>query len=92
MQGTQPLDARPISPRRYDPRSPAFFDEFGAFLLEARALDELALQRSQRAARQSGERFDLVLTKLGLVSESDLCDHLGKFLRIPMIEPRDIPL
>ena len=92
MQGTQPLNARPISPRRYDPRSAAFFDEFGAFLLEARALDELALQRSQRAARQSGERFDLVLTKLGLVSETDLCDHLGKFLRIPVIEPRDIPL
>ncbi len=92
MKGARSSNARELSPRRYDPRSAAFFEEFGAFLLEGRALDELALQRSQRAARQSGERFDLVLTKLGLVSETDLCDHLSKFLRIPLIEPRDIPL
>jgi general secretion pathway protein E len=75
-----------------DASGPAFVENFGAFLLKERAIDELALQRSQRAARQSGERFDHVLTKLGLVSEMDLCAHLGKFLQIPVINAQDIPL
>jgi general secretion pathway protein E len=65
---------------------------FGAFLVEEKAIDELALQRSLRAAAQSGERFDHVLTKLGLVPEADLCAHLAKFLEIPRIEPAEIPL
>ncbi|MCX7898588.1 MAG: GspE/PulE family protein [Methylocystis sp.] len=79
-------------PRRVDAHSPEFAEAFGAFLLAERAIDELALQRSQRAARQSGERFDHVLTKLGLVSEADLTTHLGKFLNIPVIEQKDLPL
>ncbi|OBS52682.1 secretion system protein E [Methylosinus sp. 3S-1] len=65
--------------------------QFGAYLVQEKAIDELALQRSQRAARQSGERFDRVLTKLGLVSENDLSAHLGKFLAIPVIAPADLP-
>ncbi len=77
---------------RPDPHSSAFAESFGAFILAEKAIDELALQRSQRAARQSGERFDHVLTKLGLVSEADLCTHLGKFLRMPQLEAGDVPL
>ncbi len=84
--------APPDGPRRVDALSPAFAEEFGAFLLAERAIDELALQRSQRAARHSGERFDHVLTKLGLVSEADLTTHLGKFLNIPVIEQKDLPM
>jgi general secretion pathway protein E len=86
----------PSSPQGFDPdranaRSGAFLQEFGAHLVQEKVIDELALQRSQRAARQSGERFDRVLTKLGLVSENDLSAHLGKFLRIPVIAPADLP-
>ncbi|MEK4034022.1 GspE/PulE family protein [Methylocystis sp. IM2] len=75
-----------------DADSPVFAEAFGAFLLAQKAIDELALQRSRRAASQSGERFDHVLTKLGLVSEADLCVHLGRFLEIPQLEARDLPL
>ncbi|MBI1980970.1 MAG: type II/IV secretion system protein [Methylocystis sp.] len=78
--------------RTIDAHSPAFAEAFGALLLREKAIDELSLQRSQRAARQSGERFDHVLTKLGLVSEADLCLHLAKFLRIPPLEASDAPL
>lgn len=74
-----------------DANSPEFAEAFGDFILREKAIDELALQRSQRAALQSGERFDHVLTKLGLVSEVDLCGHLGKFLGIPQLEPSEIP-
>ena len=96
------MEARPHFPRegaetgsarqRPDAHSPAFAEAFGAFLLGEKAMDELALQRSQRAARQSGERFDHVLTKLGLVSEADLCVHLGKFLDMPQLDQRDLPV
>jgi general secretion pathway protein E len=77
---------------RPDPNSQAFAEAFGGFLRSERAIDELALQRSQRAAIQSGERFDHVLTKLGLVSEADLWALLGKFLKIPQLEASEIPL
>ena len=92
MQASSWATAQKATPRRFDAKDPIFVEEFGAFLLAERALDDLALQRSQRAARQAGERFDRVLTKLGLVSETDLCGHLGKFLQIPLLEPRDLPL
>jgi general secretion pathway protein E len=75
-----------------DARSRAFVESFGEFLLREKAIDALALQRSQRAATQSGERFDHVLTKLGLVSEADLCTHLGKFLAIPQLDAAETPL
>jgi general secretion pathway protein E len=75
-----------------DVNGPAFAETFGAFLLREKAIDELALQRSQRAATQSGERFDHVLTKLGLVSEADLCTLLGKFLQIPQLDAGDMPM
>ena len=70
----QTPEAQASALRRVDALSPAFAEEFGTFLLGGRAIDELALQRSQRAARQSGERFDHVLTKLGLVSEFGNCN------------------
>lgn len=69
-----------------------FAEEFGAFLLQREALDELALQRSLRAARQSGERFDRVLIKLGLAPEAELCTHLAAFLDLPELKPADAPL
>lgn len=72
-------------------RSPEFLEEFGLHLLHAGAVDELALQRSQRATQQSGERFDYVLTKLGLISEADLCIHLGQFLDIAVVDLLDTP-
>ncbi len=92
MQGISPFGTQHRAQSRFDSNSAAFVEEFGAHLLGELALDDLALQRSQRAARQSGERFDRVLTKLGLVSDADLCAHLSKFLRIPVIEQQDIPL
>ena len=91
MQGSH-SSKQSFAHRRFAAGSGAFAEEFGAFLIDARALDELALQRSQRATKQSGERFDRVLTKLGLVSEADLCAHLSKFLDIPVLEPRELPL
>src|SRR6185295_19946493 len=54
-------------------------------------LDELALHRAQRAQRQSGERFDLVLTRLGLIPEGELAGLLADFVGTPLLHPRDLP-
>ncbi|SNB82551.1 type II secretion system protein E (GspE) [Rhodoblastus acidophilus] len=64
-----------------------FAEEFGAFLQGQDALDERALQRVLRVARQSGERFDRVLTKLGLIAEADLAAHLAAFLNLSEVTP-----
>ncbi len=64
-----------------DPRSGAFVEDFSAILVNRGLLDTFAVRRAQRAQSQSGERFDLVLTRLGLLTESQLseilCEHLG---------------
>jgi general secretion pathway protein E len=54
-------------------------------------LDELALHRAIRAQRQSGERFDLVLTRLGLIAEADLARLLAEFLGLPLLDPSQLP-
>jgi general secretion pathway protein E len=82
------MEGHAVAPARHA----GLADEFGAFLRQRGALDELALQRSQRAARQSGERFDRVLTKLGLLPEAELSAHLAGFLGLPEFKPSDAPL
>jgi hypothetical protein len=74
-----------------DPRSEEFVDALAAFLIERNALDELAVHRAQRAQKQSGERFDLVLTRLGLLPDVELARLLAEFLGVPLAEAKDLP-
>src|SRR5262245_10043882 len=74
-----------------DPRSEEFIAALAAFLLERNALDELAVHRAQRAQKQSGERFDLVLTRLGLLPDVELARLLAEFLGMPLAEAKDLP-
>jgi general secretion pathway protein E len=85
---------RPPAVRRQalDPSGSIFVESFGAFLAGRGVLDELAKQRAQRAQLQSGERFDLVLTRLGLVSEAEMARQLAEFLDLPLISSEDLPV
>lgn len=74
-----------------DPSDAEFVDKLAAFLSARGVLDELAMHRAQRAQRQSGERFDLVLTRLGLVSEADLAKLLAEFLGLRLVGAADLP-
>ncbi len=74
-----------------DPRTDAFMDNLGAALSERGVLDEFALRRARRAQTQSGDRFDLVLSRLGLVTDAILADVLSSLLAIPLITLRDLP-
>jgi general secretion pathway protein E len=74
-----------------DPHGAEFVEALGAFLLSQGKLDELALHRAQRAQKQSGERFDLVLTRLGLIPDADMACVLAEFLAIPLADAKDLP-
>jgi general secretion pathway protein E len=70
-----------------DPRSGAFVDAFSAYLAANMRIDELALKRAEKAQRQSGERFDVVLTRLGLVPETDMAQLLAEALGLEHLPP-----
>ena len=74
-----------------DPRSEAFVDRLSAYLIEHDILGELAVKRAVRAQQQSGERFDLVLTRLGLIPEADLARILAAFLGLRLAGGGDLP-
>ena len=74
-----------------DPRSVEFADRFSEFLLAEKFLDELAVRRAQRAQRQSGERFDLVLMRLGLLSDAVMARALANFCKLPLVAEGQFP-
>jgi general secretion pathway protein E len=69
-----------------------FVSALGIFLVDQKIIDRTVLDRAGSAARKTGERFDRVLTKLGLISEADLAMALSKFLSIPLVAPADVPM
>jgi general secretion pathway protein E len=74
-----------------DGHAPGFAQSFGAYLIEQKAIEPAAIERAFRAAQTTGERFDHVLTKLGLVSELDVAVALSKYLSIPLVTPAQMP-
>jgi general secretion pathway protein E len=66
-------------------------DHFGAFLIDENVISSLVLDRARRAARTTGERFDRVLTKLGLMSEAELASALSRYLSVPLVTATDVP-
>jgi general secretion pathway protein E len=84
------------APRGPLPSAPRFSDvdlanHFGAFLIDENIITSQVLDRARRAARSTGERFDRVLTKLGLISEAELASALSRYLSIPLATAADVP-
>src|SRR5580704_18990545 len=86
ISGLTPAIATPI-----DAGEPGFAESFGVFLVQDGAIDSLVLDRAHRATQATTERFDQVLTKLGLLSETDLAVGYSKYLSIPLVLPMEIP-
>jgi general secretion pathway protein E len=68
-----------------------FSEAFGRQLVAANLLDPGSLDRARRAAATTGERFDRVLAKLGLVSEAALLEALAHHLGIAVAAARNMP-
>jgi general secretion pathway protein E len=63
----------------------------GDYLLSSGRLGAAGLERAQRLCLDSGERFDAVLTRLGLLSERDLADALVALSGLPLVAAKDYP-
>ena len=77
--------------RDINPSSEEFSRSFGAFLVEGKMLDELGVRRAQRAVSQSGERFDVVLIRLGLLTDTLLAKALADFCGLGLVFGHDFP-
>jgi general secretion pathway protein E len=65
---------------------------FGEFLLAEKIIDRMALERAASAAQKTGDRLDRVLTKLGLIAETDLVAALSAFLSLRQVGSNDLPM
>ncbi|HTO68097.1 MAG TPA: ATPase, T2SS/T4P/T4SS family [Bradyrhizobium sp.] len=93
MNGSAPaLPDVSLSRSVADAGSDRFEQNFGQFLVAERHIDGVTLDRAISAARKTGERLDLVLTKLGLIPEIGLATALSKFLSLALVRPADVPL
>jgi general secretion pathway protein E len=68
-----------------------FAEAFSRRLIEANLLDAGSLDRARRAAATTGERFDYVISKLGLVPEAALLEALAGHFGTTVATVRDIP-
>src|SRR6185312_7768740 len=65
--------------------------EFSRYLLANGKVAADALARAEQIAAESGERLELVLTRLGMVSDKDLADALVAYLGLKLVVPADFP-
>lgn len=65
--------------------------EFAVFLADSGRLSEQSINRANRVATEAGERLEIVLPRLGLISERDLAEALAQFLSLRLITEADFP-
>jgi general secretion pathway protein E len=82
-----PIESTPSSRSGPDLRGEEFTSALRQRLVSGGHLDELAARRAERACQQSNERFDIVLLRLGLVGEQQLCQAMAELLRLPLVAP-----
>jgi len=68
-----------------------FAEAFSRRLIEANLLDAGSLDRARRAAATTGERFDHVIAKLGLVPDTALLGALAGHFGTTVATARDVP-
>ena len=89
-----PATAEPPPPARPDvlrPEDPGFAQAFGTLLTTLRLGDPAALARARRAAAATGERFDGVLAKLGLIAEEDLATAYAAHAGLAIVGAEALP-
>src|SRR5262245_58504886 len=69
---------------REDPRESGAARRTLDFLIQSGLLDRLAADRAYQAQRQTGERIDVVIAQLGLMSEVALAEALGRYMNLPL--------
>ena len=76
-----------VTPRA--PLSP--LDELIVLLVQEGHCDAKAVERGRRVAEENGQRLDMVLSQLGMVTERSLAGAYARLLDLPMIAAADYP-
>jgi general secretion pathway protein E len=66
-------------------------DALTEVLIATGQCDSRAIERATRVADQTGQRFDLLLIQLGLVTERGLAESYARLLALPMATPPRYP-
>lgn len=66
-------------------------DSFADWLITRERLTEAALDRVMRSVDQTGERLVPLLSKLGILSESNIVAELSAFYKAPVASKKDFP-
>ena len=83
-------DPRPVP--RIDPRATTVARRLLDSFVQSGLLDRLAADRAFQAQRETGERVDVVIVQLGLMSEATLLDALARHFDLPLADPDAFPL
>lgn len=75
-----------------DPRDIEFSNDFLAHLVAEGVLDTHAKDRAISAQHQTGQRIDIVLTELGLISTQALLEVSAQYLRLPLCTAAEMPV
>lgn len=67
------------------------FNDLGSLLIERGKLSADGLERASRLCAETGDRLNVILGKLGLVSDRDMADALAKVLDLPLVGRDDLP-
>lgn len=74
-----------------DPHSQEFAERFGRYLIDQGEIDQSAFLRASRAMLETNERFDFVLSRLGLMGEKSLACASAGFLGLPYLTEVGLP-
>src|SRR5687768_8365460 len=66
------------------------FEDVGQKLLEAKLVDESALQKAHLQQKNSGGSLTGNLLKIGAISEEGLSDFLSRLYRVPAVDLRKV--
>lgn len=91
MHDYAPLDYRSTVAKRQDPRASGVARELLDHLVTMGVLDRLAADRAAQAQRQTGERIDIVVVQLGLMSEQALTEAIAAFTGYALAAASDYP-
>jgi general secretion pathway protein E len=64
---------------------------FDDYLVNNNLLPARELERVHRLAAESDDTLDVLLTRLGLIAESDLAEAYARYLDIPRLAPHEFP-
>jgi general secretion pathway protein E len=80
--GEGPQIGSDLTARRVNPRDKNVGRHFLDFLVANGHLERMAADRASQAQRETGERIDVVVTQLGLLTEDALVDALSRYFQV----------